>query len=394
MLVGRSRENPGQYQVTEVEDLGEPLGSTNPAPADARHTISLGSCHDRAEGPDVAPRRPNLRPALDYRCVAVTRSDRPEPGSLVKILVTSASRKVPLLRSIARQACEEDPSASVLAGDADPHCLASYAWSPFVTVPRLTASTDLAPLLTREGVTHLVPTRDGELPWFADHQGDLAAAGVDCLVAAPPSIALCQDKYAFAERLAQSGLPSIPTSLEPIGDARVVVKERHGAGSAGLSLDVDPHTAERAAAFLQSPVFQPFVPGPEISIDAYRARDGRLLGMVARSRDLVLGGESQVSTTIDPTPYWELAEATLEALGLTGPAVLQVIATPQGPRVVECNARLGGASTLSLAIGLDSIRWFVRESAGEDPADLPFRPRPWPTRLIRVSEDLIDDPRP
>jgi carbamoyl-phosphate synthase large subunit len=60
--------------------------------------------------------------------------------------------------------------------------------------------------------------------------------------------------------------------------------------------------------------------------------------------------------------------------------------------VIECNARLGGASTLALAAGLMSLAWFARESDGLDPADISFTPRPAGWQLVRVPQDVIRDP--
>ena len=314
----------------------------------------------------------------------------------MKVLVTSASRKIPLLHAVAGQLADVDPGAEVVAGDADPRCLAAFAWPAFLTLPPLDdpAAAGLPAILQREGITHLVPTRDGELGWIAERSEEFAAHGIACLVSRPAAIARCQDKLAFSETLRDAGLPGIPTSTTLTLAPRQVVKERRGSGSRGLVLDVDAPAARAAATGLSEPVFQPFVPGAEVSIDAYRARDGRVIGSVARTRDLVIGGESQVTTTTDPAPYAGLVHDVLNVLDVTGHAVLQVIDSPDGPVVVECNARLGGASTLSLAVGLLSLPWFVRESRGDDPALFRFEPEPWPRRLIRVPSDAIDDPRP
>ena len=53
-------------------------------------------------------------------------------------------------------------------------------------------------------------------------------------------------------------------------------------------------------------------------------------------------------------------------MGLTGHALAQVIVDENDSlNIVEINPRLGGASPLSLACGLHSIEWFLRETAGE-----------------------------
>lgn len=57
--------------------------------------------------------------------------------------------------------------------------------------------------------------------------------------------------------------------------------------------------------------------------------------------------------------------------------------------IIECNARFGGASTLSLAMGLDSFYWFIQESRGIPSEQLSFDRSQTEKRLIRHAEDLI-----
>ena len=53
------------------------------------------------------------------------------------------------------------------------------------------------------------------------------------------------------------------------------------------------------------------------------------------------------------------------------------------------DARFGGASTLSLAMGLDSFYWFIQESRGVPSEQLPFHRSENEKMLIRHAEDLI-----
>lgn len=318
----------------------------------------------------------------------------------MKALVTSASRKIPLLRAITSQlqgATAGEPP-TVVAGDADPRALAAYAWPEFWAMPRVDRHPDeILAGIVAHGFDIVIPTRDADVTFLSHHRAALAARSVHCMVSPAESVDRCQDKISFAEVLADAGLPAIPTTLRiddpALSGSRLVVKERYGAGARGVTLDVAGPEAEAAALTLEAPVYQSFVPGREVSVDAYRTRDGRTLGAVARSRDLVVDGEAIVSTTIDPHPYADLVQRALDCLGVQGHVLLQVIDGPEGPRIVECNARLGGASPLSLAAGLNSIAWFALEARGADPATLPFEPHPGPLRLVRTAQDDIRDPR-
>ena len=79
----------------------------------------------------------------------------------------------------------------------------------------------------------------------------------------------------------------------------------------------------------------------------------------------------------------------MQGIGLTGHALAQVIVDKdEDLHFVEINARLGGASPLSLVSGLNSIEWFLRESAGEDMEKTPFFRCPPGKRLVR-KKDIV-----
>jgi carbamoyl-phosphate synthase large subunit len=82
--------------------------------------------------------------------------------------------------------------------------------------------------------------------------------------------------------------------------------------------------------------------------------------------------------------------AAASALGLTGHMVFQAIEDRSGRvHLMECNSRFGGASTLSVAAGLDSFYWFFRECMGDDLHDVAFVESPEGLRQVRYASDKI-----
>ena len=55
---------------------------------------------------------------------------------------------------------------------------------------------------------------------------------------------------------------------------------------------------------------------------------------------------------------------------------------------LECNPRFGGASSLSIAAGLDTFTYFFKEALGESLENIPFHREPKSLRLIRYPKDL------
>jgi carbamoyl-phosphate synthase large subunit len=327
---------------------------------------------------------------------------RPQAGTMaappLKVLVSSASRKVPLVRAMQAAVRQIDPQGQVVAGDLQAGALSAVVADDFWAMPP-TRDEQLPALLQglrARGIRCVLPTRDGELDFWARHAETLQREGIAVLVAPAAALGLCMDKLAFARFGAERGLPFIPAALHPdeLGPGPYVVKERHGAGSRSLGLDLDREAALAHARGLQAPIFQPLVRGHEISIDGWLDRRGRCKGVVLRRRDRVVNGESEVTTTFGDAVLEARSVQILEALGLGGPVVMQAMIDAAGAmHVIECNARFGGASTTSLAVGLDSLHWSLRQALGEDLSALPFLRAPGQVRQVRLPTDLlIHDP--
>jgi len=311
---------------------------------------------------------------------------------LRSILITSASRKVPLLKAIKDAAVRINPHAQVIAGDTDPMAVARYVADQFWQMPRLDDSVldELIDGCRARSISVVFPTRDGELDFWARHRESFAQVGIEVIVSSPEGIARCRDKIAFASFGGDCNLPMIPASMtsESFSVGTLVVKERFGAGSRGLGLDLTTEAAIEHARGLDEPIFQPFVAGPEISIDGWADRHGQVVGVVLRRRDRVMSGESQVTTTFRDSKLEDQAIRVLNALQLCGPVVLQAIVADSGLQVIECNPRFGGASTTSIAVGLDSFYWSLAEALGDLTAPT-FKRASGEIRQIRIPVDRL-----
>jgi len=113
-------------------------------------------------------------------------------------------------------------------------------------------------------------------------------------------------------------------------------------------------------------------------------------GVVARRREVVRGGESQVTATVRDPELEERCARLATLLELRGHAVFQVLVDAAGSHhVIECNPRFGGASTLALAAGLETFAWAWLEAAGEPLDSRPFRRREGERRQVRYAADVI-----
>jgi carbamoyl-phosphate synthase large subunit len=371
------------------DDLGLHRLTTETFAIRDRVIASLESCGFRREGTLLRHVLINGIPvdAVIHGC------NIPKKGSASKnVLITSASHKTGLVSAMQRAAKRHDPNAIVVAGDTDPNVLSRYQADDFWLMPR-TEDSNLSEIMQgciARGIGAVLPTRDGELLFWARHQATFAEAGINAMIAPAPAVARCLDKLAFSQFAIDAGLPVIPAAETPetLGVGPFVVKERFGAGSKGVGLNLTKEAASLHAKTLHAPIFQQFVPGPEISIDGWIDSKGCTTGVVLRYRDIVSRGESVVTTTFRDTALESQAVHVLNHLGLHGPVVMQAILTSKGMQIIEVNPRFGGASTLSIAAGLDSFYWSLADAFGGD-VKMPFLPVRHQIRQVRLPTDLL-----
>ncbi len=310
------------------------------------------------------------------------------------VLITSISNKVPLISSVKNALKRLRLPWKTIGCDANPSALGQYHLDQFWVSPPLEhlSVDELLAYCKEHAISAVIPTRDADLIFYAQHKQLLKEAGIAVMVSEPATVNLCLDKLAFANFLKEQKFPFIPTaeSIDPLEAEEFVVKERYGAGSRLIGLKLNREQAVEHSRQLKHPIFQPWIEGKEWTVDLFCSQTRHLQGVIARSRDFVVHGESQLTTTQRNPSLEQLCSSIATSLNITGHALFQVLEDASGKFwVVECNARFGGASTASLSAGLDSFRWFFLEALGESLEDSPFLRIPGEIRQVRSPHDLI-----
>lgn len=307
------------------------------------------------------------------------------------ILVTSLGKKVPLIRAVKKSLDNIVPGSLLIGSDVNRNCIGAFFTDLFWEMPPQNelSMEKLIDFCSANQVKAIIPTRDGELPFYAAHRSVLEKKGIFCLISTPQAIDFCRDKLLFSQHLLSHNLPAIPTSLILNNSKqRWVVKERYGAGSRSIGINLSDSEANDWAQRLSEPIFQPYVEGKEYSLDIYINRSQKVHGVIARSRDCIVDGESQITTSVSNRLLEDLGIQIAETLGLYGHAVCQILEDKKGHyHIIECNPRFGGASTLSIEMGLHSFDWFLLESLGKTlPA---FQRSQHEKQQVRYAADLI-----
>jgi carbamoyl-phosphate synthase large subunit len=310
------------------------------------------------------------------------------------ILITSSSAKIPLITSVKKAISKISDEIIVYCADAMSDVISKYFADVYWNMPRISdiSCYEIISYCKKENIGFIIPTRDDELQFFASIKKDLEKEKISTMIADIGSVNICLNKQLLYQTCKSFDLPIIETDVDiaQINSQKYVVKEKCGSGSKSIGIGLTYDEAILHANTLHAPVFQPFIKGKEYSIDTYMTNTGIIKGVVARERVRIKDGEAKITQKVEYQSIEDIATTLVRKINIYGHSVTQIIVDGNSnPHIVECNSRFGGASTLSVACGLDSFYWFILESMGVDISKYPFIKQRRPLKMIRYETDLI-----
>ena len=198
----------------------------------------------------------------------------------------------------------------------------------------------------------------------------------------PATAARSTDKLAQRLAFAAAGVPQPAWSADGSrpSEGAVVVKPVAAQGQRGLTRveaggDLLAALAlARAASRDGAALVEELVEGPEVTVNAFVSRGEFHAVMVAdRERSDAFGvATAHITPSVHPvTAAIEAARLATLALGIElGPSYVQIVLSPDGPRVMEVAARLGGGhdgELCALTTGVRLSELAVRAAVGEEP---------------------------
>jgi carbamoyl-phosphate synthase large subunit len=294
----------------------------------------------------------------------------------VNVLLSSAGRRVGLLRCFREALSELRLDGRIVAADAARHAPAAQFADAFHLVPRCIEPefpSALIGVCREEEVRVVIPTIDTELAFYAENRALFAREGVQVASCSAEVVEIAADKRLTHAWLRSHGFPVVrQTSLEQaFVEANdwpfpLIVKPAQGSASVGL------RTVSRPAELLalrpngDDLIVEEMAAGDEYTVHVYVDGSGRCLCAVPCRRLEVRAGEVSKGLTAKRRPLMELARAIAEALpGARGPLNIQMFEADNGGlRVIEINARFGGGYPLAQQAGAGFARWIVEEALG------------------------------
>lgn len=200
----------------------------------------------------------------------------------------------------------------------------------------------------------------------------------------------CTNKLAQREALDAAGVQQPAWSPDGPPSFPCVVKAPDRQGQRAMSVISRPEEMETAASLARRGsrsgrvVFESFVPGPEVTVNGF-SFDGRFVPVAVTAREHFAGvpGVAQrhvYPSGLDDGAAVRAAEAAAGALGIRhGPSYTQLILSPEGPRIMEVAARLGGGHDSEIcrrAAGVDLAAAAVRAALGLEVEPAGLQPDP------------------
>jgi carbamoyl-phosphate synthase large subunit len=314
----------------------------------------------------------------------------------VNILITSASRKVSLVREF-QNAIRQEGGGKIIAADTSPFSAALYRADDHFLIPSSDNSRFIPTLLKlceQEEIKMIIPTRDEELLPFARHRKEFKAVGTTVVVSSAEVIEKCQDKKAFNDFCRQHNFvvpdtyeqDEVPHNIE----FPLFVKPRQGKGGKGVLIAYSIEELRVALSRMPDALIQTFIDAPEYTVDLFADFDGTVISIVPRERIYIFGGESFISRTSKNRKIIDESLRLANELKLIGHNTIQCFLHDGIIKFIEVNPRFGGGAHLGMAAGAPTPLFIIQSLKGKK-----LKPRIGDFKdnyvMLRYTEDLLLD---
>jgi carbamoyl-phosphate synthase large subunit len=286
------------------------------------------------------------------------------------ILITSAGRRVGLVRSFQTELKKKFPTSKVYTAEANPQwSSASRISDGYFTIPRVDNENyinSILDLCKQNEIKIVVPTIDTELLVLSSAKNLFLLNNIQIIVSDFDFISKCRDKRLTNLLFNELGIniprainkenPSFPLFIKPYD------------GSLSKDIFLIKHKEELTDSLLNNPklMYMEYINPTdfhEFTIDAYYDKNSDLKCLVPRRRIEVRGGEISKGKTEKGIFYDILKEKLNVISGAKGCLTIQVFVGKKNNEIIgiEINPRFGGGYPLSYASGANYPAYIIQE---------------------------------
>jgi carbamoyl-phosphate synthase large subunit len=300
-------------------------------------------------------------------------------GQTFTVLLSSAGRRVSLLRSLREAVTATGLPARIIACDVTWLAPAMHTADAGFVVPACTHpdfAASVTELCHNEDVNLVIPTIDTELMVWAQLKPAMAETGTTVAVSDPRTIEIAADKRKTNRHCTALGVPCPrQASLAEVRANRaawrlpLVVKPARGSSSNGVRHVSTWEEFDQILDGCNDLIVEERAMGAEHTVDIYVDPNGNPHCPVVRRRLEVRSGEVSKAQVVEDSRLASLAIKTVEKLpGAYGPLNVQMFSDGHTASVVEINARFGGGYPLTWRAGGRYGEWLAREACGQSPS--------------------------
>lgn len=282
----------------------------------------------------------------------------------LNILITSASRKVSLVRNFKKVL---GSNGKIISADINLESPALYFADEYVVVPRSDDSNFINFIINfckNNHIKLIIPTRDEELLLFSKNKEIFSDIGVKIMVSDVETIEICQDKLKFIDFCESNGF-GVPKSykspeLITINDFPLFLKPIFGK-SAMDTFKVDSFDELNEILSKDNDfIIQEYVKAQEYTIDLFADFEGNVISAIPRQRTYVWGGESLVTKIVKNKKIIDESVNLAQKLKLKGHNTIQCFFDGENVKFIEVNPRFGGAASISFEAGANSAEFLIK----------------------------------
>ena len=279
------------------------------------------------------------------------------------ILITSSSKKIPLMNEIYKSIKVIDQNIKLIAGDYNNNVLSKHFADQFCKMP-ITKETNFKQILNiliKFNIKVVIPTRDSELVFWSKNKSKFEKKGVKILINNLQKIITCNDKLKFYKTLKSKNIKTPRLFYKNAKNLKkLIIKERYDSSSL-IQKNISKNKIQILSKKFKDPFIQEFIKGEEISVDVWSSKYNKKNYFISRTRNLIIDGESKITKGFDDKKLNNIVERIISKLKLEGPYMFQFIFDKKNYYLIDCNPRIGGASTYSMNNGLEMILWSLIE---------------------------------
>lgn len=289
----------------------------------------------------------------------------------MNILITSAGRRVSLVRSFQKELKKINPLSKVYATDSNPMLSAAcHVADAYFKAPRLDDPNYMEELISfckAHQITLVIPTIDTELLALAKNKELLELAGIQAVISSVELVKQCRDKRLIHEFFRTHHIPvakeytktdyTLPLFIKPLDGSRSVdtfiIKSHEKL--------IDYHFENEKLMFLEYLDHETY---EEFTCDMYYGKDHRLKCVVPRKRIQVRDGEVYKALTCNNVLVPFLITNLNYISGAVGCLTAQFFVSKTEEHKIygiEINPRFGGGYPLSYLAGANFTKWIIEE---------------------------------